>query len=202
MAAHTQSSDKRQIYQEVVRSFGRMARDDFGGRQKPASAIDRLTLDTNLILDFWRQRPRKWAIERLLQLADQGKVDIVVTRYIEEDVPRAPLRERISELPALQIKKTGGLFTFGGSVLGGSDFFGSDAFLNCQRAFAEWRPAQGNPPDPRDWNHLHAHYAKRRDCFLTWDEALLELGAILEAGFPLGAIAPDEYLQRWDEVRQ
>lgn len=187
---------KRELYEELARSFGQQAANDFGGRPKPASAVDRLTLDTNLIQDYWRQRPRKWAIERLLELARKGTVDLVVTRYIEDDIPRAPLRKRLAELPALQIGKTGGLFTFGASTFGGSDFFGSDAFLNCQQAFVGWRPAKGEAPDARDWNHLHAHYAKRRDYFLTWDQALVELGAILEAGFPLGVTSPDQYLQR------
>lgn len=179
----------------MARFFGRKAADDFKGKPKPSRSVDALTVDTNLIQDYWKQRPRKWAIERLLELAREGSVNLVVTRYIEDDVPCSPLRDRIAELPALEIGKTGGLFIIGGSAVGGLDFFGSDAFLNCQAAFAEWRPSKGKRPDGRDWNHLHAHYAQRRDYFLTWDGPLLELGSILEAGFPLGVIKPDEYLR-------
>jgi hypothetical protein len=90
----------------------------------------------------------------------------------------------------------GGLFTLGESALGGRDMLGSQAFLDCKTAFAPWWPSKGRAPDRRDWSHLHAHYVLRRDRFLTWDEPLLELGSILEAGFPLGVCKPDEYLER------
>jgi hypothetical protein len=189
-------------YDVVVRVCGALAADDFGGRPKPHREVDAVTLDTNLLHDYWKDRPRKWAIERLVELAAAGTIDLVVTRYVHDDVPASPLRDRIAELPKLQIGMTGGLFTLDVSPLGGSDFFGSDAFLKCQSALATWRPSSRKPPDGRDWNHLHAHYAKRRDFFLTWDEPLLELGELLQPGFSLGVTRPDAYLQtRGDHVQ-
>ena len=184
------------MFRTVVQVCGKLARDDFGDKAKPPHLVDHLTLDTNVVRDYWDQRPRKQSIEQLLELARAGKVDLVVTGYIDADVPRSPLRDRIAELPTLLIGKTGALFTIGSSAIGGIDFLGSDAFLHCQGGFATWRPsdAKKNPPDNRDWQHLHAHYAKRRDYFLTWDGPLLELGAILEDGFPLGVMKPDTYL--------
>jgi hypothetical protein len=181
-------------FSAIVRAFGESARDDFASRPKPPSAVDLVTLDTNLVHDHWKERPRQWAIEQLLALARNRQIDLVVTRYIRDDVPDRPLHDRLDELPGLKIGMTGGLITFDYSTFGGSDFLGSGAFLDCQRALSEWRPSRGKPPDERDWNHLHAHYAKRRDRFLTWDGPLLELGGLLEEGFPLGVIAPDKYL--------
>jgi hypothetical protein len=173
-----------------------MAANDFAGRPKPESTVDLITIDANLLHDYWKARPRMSIVEQLLDLAAERRVDAVVTRYIHDDIPHKPLSDRLNELPALNVGMTGGLFTVGYSANGGSDFLGSDGFLRCQELLSgTWRPSRGKAPDQRDWNHLHAHYAKRRDYFLTWDEPLRELGALLATGFPIRVIAPDDYLR-------
>jgi hypothetical protein len=176
----------REIAERVVGAFPATSKDE--GREK-------LTLDANLLHDFWKQRPRRWAIESLLELAAAGEVELAVTRYVRADVPHPPLRDRLDELPRLQIRETGGVFQLGISRFGGSDGLGSDEFVAFERALAEsWTPTRGRPPDRRDWLHLHAHHIQGRDRFLTWDEPLLELGELLEPVFRLGVVRPDDYL--------
>jgi hypothetical protein len=123
--------DESLAYEAVVRVCGQLARSDFAGAPKANSEVDQVTLDTNLLHDLWKDRPRRWAIEDLVELAHEGSIALAVTAYVNDDVPYSPLRDRISELPQLNIRVTGGLFTVSESALDGADFFGSEAFSQC-----------------------------------------------------------------------
>lgn len=41
-----------------------------------------LTLDTNLLQEYWKQRDKVQFVEQLLDLAQQGKVDLAVTARV------------------------------------------------------------------------------------------------------------------------
>jgi hypothetical protein len=69
--------------------------------------VEKLTLDTMLLQDYWKQRPRKDAIERLVKLAGQGRVDLAVTARIREDVSNEPLASEIDKLSELNVRETG-----------------------------------------------------------------------------------------------
>ena len=62
--------------------------------------VEKLTLDTMLLQDYRKQRPRKDAIERLVKLAGEGRVDLAVTARIREDVPNEPLASEITDSPS------------------------------------------------------------------------------------------------------
>jgi hypothetical protein len=122
--------------------------------------VDRLTLDANLLHEYWKQRPRKAAVEKLLDLAGAGSVDLAVTRYVLDDFPDSEglLAGRLAELPELRISQTGGVFTLDVSGLDGPDGLGDQDFLDLQyEIVASWPTHEGKPPDGRDWMHLHAH---------------------------------------------
>jgi hypothetical protein len=157
---------------------------------------DKLTLDTNVIQEHWKERPKRHAIEQLVGLAEHGLVDLAVSRYIRVDTPHEPLASRINDLATeLRVNGTGGLFTLGVSSLGGTDRLGSEEFDRFQASLAGWRPANGKVPDQRDWDHLHTHFIHRRDAFLTWDRGVLELGKKLaDSPFRLVVMSPDAYL--------
>ncbi len=158
---------------------------------------DRLTLDTNLVQEHWKRRPKRKVVEALVALAEAGEVDLAVTRYIRADVPREPLASRINDLAAeLNATETGGVFTLDESRLNGPDGLGSQAMLDFQAALGPaWKPKRGQPPDRRDWLHLHAHLIQGRDFFLTWDEGVVELGNELQrAGFAIRVARPEDYL--------
>src|SRR5437879_6211787 len=120
---------------------------------------DQLTLDTNLVQEYWKGQAKQQVVETLVVLAEAGEVDLAVTRYIRADVPREPLPSRINHLAAeLLATETGGVFTLDESRLNGPDGLGSQAMLDFQNALGpNWKPKRGRPPDRRDWLHLHAH---------------------------------------------
>jgi len=82
--------------------------------------MDLLTLDTNVVRDLWRD-DQQWrdAVEQLLALAEAAEVDLVVTRYIHDDVPGGALARRISALDQLGIRRMGGVFQLDVSRLNG-----------------------------------------------------------------------------------
>lgn len=154
-----------------------------------------LALDTDVVRDIWDDDERRAAVDRLIDLASTGEVDLAVTRHVEEDVPRAPLADRIRDLPVLGIRKTGGVFVIGVSRIGGPDGVGSDAFDTWWRQLNALR-TDGEPrlPGATDYHHLHAHYIRGRDVFVTWDTAILRLRAELEATFGIRVMTPSEAL--------
>jgi len=157
--------------------------------------VPRLTLDTNLLLEYWKSQIKRKAAERLLLLAKQGKVDLAVTARIREDVPLPPLAQKLNELSELGINETGSVTRLGNWVLG-RDMLGDEAFNDfwpTAEALAKQRGKK--PPDWRDWDHLHAHYLLRRDVFLTWDEGIICLSEDLKTHFGVVVMRPEAYLQ-------
>jgi hypothetical protein len=156
--------------------------------------MEKLTLDTMLLQDYWKQRPRKDAIQKLIELAREGRVKLAVTARIREDVPNEPLAREIDKLSELDIRETGSVTRLGYWVLG-RDRLGSDDFADYERELGE-RAGKGEKiPDWRDLDHVHAHFLERRDIFLTWDNGILGLAKELRARFGIVVLRPDDYLR-------
>nr|MBA3413568.1 hypothetical protein [Actinomycetota bacterium] len=119
------------------------------------SAPLRLTLDTNLLLELWKQHEKKGHVETLLQLAEQGRVQLAVTARVREDVPAEPLASRLDELPKLGIAETASVARLDFWVLG-RDRLGDDDFVQFEAELAA-SVEPGRKPDWRDLDHLHAH---------------------------------------------
>lgn len=154
-----------------------------------------LTLDTNLILEYWRQRERVAAVEELISLAEANLVDLAVTARIREDIPNPPLAERINQLDELEVVETGSVTRLGSWVLG-RDYLGDETFVEFSERMEQILSERGHrPPDWRDWDHLHSHLLQGRDIFLTWDNQILELRQHLEAEFGIIVMSPEEYLE-------
>jgi hypothetical protein len=158
--------------------------------------VERLTFDTNLLQEYWREQAKRDVVAQLLDLAQTGAAELVVTNRITDDITGGPLAERLRELPEMGIGKIGGVFRIGMSPLGGTDMLGSDLFINLtEQADAELRRrGRTKLPDWRDWDHLHGHFLKHRDVFLSWDKRLIEGASILAKQLPITAMAPDDYL--------
>ena len=156
--------------------------------------IPKLTLDTNLLHEYWKQRGKHKLVERLLLLAEQGKVDLAVTARVHEDVPLPPLAKKLNELPKLNIDEASSVTRLGYWVLG-RDMLGNEAFDDSYSVACTLAQQYGKePPDWRDWDHLHAHYLLRRDVFLTWDEGIICLCKYLRDEFGVVVMRPEEYL--------
>ena len=132
------------------------------------------TLDTNLLQEFWRDQAKAAVVERLLGLARSGQLDLAVTARIREDVPRPPLSDLINELSELNVQEIGSVTRLGHWVLG-RDRLGDDRFIEVSHRLTEELCRRSmQPPDWRDWDHIHAHYLAGRGVFLTWDKRILD----------------------------
>ena len=157
------------------------------------------TLDTNLLLEYWKEQPKAAVVERLLDLAQNGQLDLAVTSRISADVPRPPLSERINDLPELEIREIGSVTRLGYWRLG-VDRFPSEAFSALEhRITGDFRRRGINPPDVRDWDHLHGHFLAGRDAFLTWDKRILDVAPDLQNELGIVVMKPDDYLSIWVE---
>lgn len=155
----------------------------------------KLTLDTNLLLEYWKQQDKREIVKRLLLLAEQGKIDLAVTARVHEDIPQPPLAEKLNELPELHINKTSSVTRWGYWVLG-RDMLGDEAFESFWVIACDLAKQRGKkPPDWRDWDHLHAHYLLQRNVFLTWDEGIICLSKELREQFDVVVMRPEKYLR-------
>jgi len=158
-------------------------------------SVPKLTLDTNLLHEHWKERDKADVVEKLLRLAKHGKVELAVTARVREDIPRPPLADELNELPELQITERSSLARLGYWVLG-RDMLGNQTFEDFRDTASQLAKTRGKtPPDWRDWDHIHAHYLLKRDAFLTWDEGILCLSEELKAKFGITVVKPDDYLQ-------
>jgi hypothetical protein len=160
------------------------------------TAVTRVTLDTDVIRDYWERRPGWEDVEKLLDLAAAGEIELAVTERIHDDIPRPPLSERIGELPTLEILKTAtaarlDTWTLGHHMLGDEDF------VAAARQITDDMAKTMNPdklPDWRDWDHVHAHYLLRRDVFITKDKKLRMAVNQLPEEIPIVIMTPAEFL--------
>ncbi len=159
-------------------------------------SIPKLTLDTNLLIEYWKRQKKMDIVESLLELAKLGKVDLAVTRRIRQDIPKPELSNRLNDLPELQIAETGSIIRLGYWLLDGREMFGDETFNDFLPTAVELAKQRGRtPPDWRDWDHLHAHYLLQRDVFLTWDDGIICLSKELIDNFDINVNRPEEYLR-------
>ena len=71
-----------------------------------------VTLDTNVLEEYWREQDNAAVAESLLDLAMRRQVDLAITSRIYADIPDLPLANRINDLPALNVKKIGSPLSF------------------------------------------------------------------------------------------
>ena len=157
--------------------------------------MDALTLDSNILLEYWKNQERTPVVKQLLALARTGAVSLMVTARIHEGVPDDPLAREIGRLPELGITKGPSVTRLDYWVLG-RDMLGSDAFVATEQELSDELRRKGHtPPDFRDWDHLHAHLLQGRDVFLTWDRRVLDIRDALRARFGVRVMMPEEYLR-------
>ena len=155
------------------------------------------TLDTNVLVEHWKDRNKAAITRTLLDLAKSGLLDLAVTSRIREDIPDPPLADRIAELRALQVQQIGSVFVLGLSALGGGDMLADDEFPEVMAQIEDLFNEQGrvrNRPDWRDWQHVWGHYLKGRDVFLTWDRPILDAATELKAKLGIVVMKPEDLL--------
>jgi hypothetical protein len=159
----------------------------------------RVTLDTNVLQEYWIDRAKKAVVERLLALAAIKDIDLAITARVREDIPERPLASEIDALPELGVHETGSVTRLDYWVLD-RDHLGSEEF-EAFRLGLESARKEGDPrlPDWRDWDHLHAHMLQGRTVFLTWDGPILRLGDVLQDRFAIRVQTPEDFLAELDK---
>ena len=162
------------------------------------------TLDTNLLVEYWKNQAKAAVVEGLLELARNGQLDLAVTARIREDIPQPPLSDRINKLPEISVQEIGTVMRLGVGVLG-RDSLGDGGFIDvADQLTDEFSRRSTNPPDWRDWDHVpHAmereerHYLAGRDVFLTWDKRILDVAYELQNKLGVTVMKPEDYLRGW-----
>ena len=141
----------------------------------------RATLDTNLILEYWKLQQKSEIIAKLFELAESGVVELAATARIREDIG---------------ITETGSVTRLGSWRIG-KDRLAALDFIDFSTTVSELAATTGErEPDWRDWDHLHAHYLQGRDVFLTWDKALLALAEGLSSEFGIIVLTPERFIEQ------
>lgn len=153
--------------------------------------VDQLTLDTDLIREWFDQDQRVGAVEDLLELSDRALIDLAVTARIHQDIWFGELAERLAELGDLGISMTGSVTRVGFWEIGRDRLADPD--------FVDWvHNLSVKEPDWRDFDHLHAHMLEGRDFFLTWDSKIRHFAKELSTLWGVDVRKPEDYLaERW-----
>ena len=106
-----------------------------------------LTLDTSLLLEYWKDQNKRAVVERLIDLSRGAHVDLVVTARIREDVPRPPLSERIDQLAELNVQEGPSVARLDFWGLG-RDVLGDDVFVAVSQQLNEELARLGPPARP------------------------------------------------------
>lgn len=160
----------------------------------------KVTLDTNILQEYWKKQDKVRVVEKLLNLSENGEFDLAVTTRISEDIPHPPLSNRINQLPELGVQQIGAPFRLDRSfsLLSGKDVLGSEEFSKFSYSLMFTLKQKGrkdkNIPDWRDWDHIQGHYLAKRDVFLTWDKAVLECAKELEEEFGVVLMRPEDFI--------
>ena len=157
-----------------------------------------VTLDTNVVREWWDNRSRVEHVEELLELGKNFEIDLAVTRRIHDDVPNQPLAAKINDLPNLLIHEIGAVMRLNNWEVG-IDTLGVTEFVNfiesIQTSDEFNHMNKDNRPDWRDWDHIHTHYRYSRNYFLTWDGGILHFKKAFE-DFGIKVMKPEEYLSQ------
>lgn len=154
-----------------------------------------VTLDTNVIREWWCDQAKMSVVDQLIELSSNGHLDLAITTRIRADIPHPPLSARIESLPALDIGEIGTAFRLGVSRLGGADtLVGGELWGRFNKLMNEERPTGKKAPDWRDQDHLFGHFKSSRDVFLTWDRGILNMAGSLKDKLGLVVKTPEEFL--------
>lgn len=157
-----------------------------------------VTLDTNVVREWWDNRSKIEYVEKLLELGKKFEIDLAVTRRIRDDVPNQPLAAKINDLPNLLIHEIGAVMRLnnweaGIDTIGITEFVSFIELIENSDEFNHMN--KDKRPDWRDWDHIHTHYRYSRNYFLTWDGRVLHFKKAFE-DFGIKVMKPEEYLSQ------
>ena len=142
-----------------------------------------ITLDTNCIIDLQDNQAKEFrlAMERLIQLAEDQRLDLAVTTRVESEAKDEPTIDAYRGLiSSRRIKVIGsttrlGYWRLGVDLLPDEGVWKSIARAVCPNRDPEFmfRSKGKLPKDSIDIDHLYGHLQSQRDFFVTRDGRLL-----------------------------
>ncbi len=157
-----------------------------------------VTLDTNVVREWWENRSKVEHVETLIELGKKFKIDLAVTGRIHDDVPKQPLAAKINDLPNLLIDEIGAIIRIN-NWKPGTDIGGITEFANfigsIERSDKFDHMSEKRRPSWCDWDHIHTHYRYGRNYFLTWDGGILHFQKEFEE-FGIKVMKPEDYLSQ------
>ena len=154
----------------------------------------KVTLDTNILQEYWKKQANVRVVEKVLKLAENGELDLAVTTRISEDITHPPLSNHINQLPELGVQQIGASARWDVSRWD-EDYFADPEFSDYLDSLVCKDKNEGrNPPDWRDRDHIQGHYIAKRDIFLTWDKAILAWASKLKEKFGVVLMRPEDFI--------
>lgn len=157
-----------------------------------------VTLDTNVVREWWENRSKVKHMETLIELGKKFEIDLAVTGRIHDDVPNQPLAAKINDLPNLLIDEIGAVIRID-NWKQGIDTGGITEFVNfigsIETSDKFNHMSKKRQPDWRDWDHIHTHYRYGRNYFLTWDRGILHFQKEFTE-FGIKVMKPEDYLSQ------
>jgi hypothetical protein len=158
----------------------------------------KVTLDTSILLELWKDQDKRAVVERLLRVAEEKGLDLAITARVREDIPEEPPASKINTLSDIGVEESGSVTRLDHWELN-RDQLGSDALTDFWLRLESDRKEGGDKlPDWRDQDHLHAHMLQGRTVFVTWDGPILELRQVLQERFGIRVQGPEEFLEEID----
>ena len=80
---------------------------------------------------------------------------------------------------------------------------GSDEFLETTDHIESVFDKEGRVkkrPNWKDWDHLHGHFLKKRDVFLTWDGPILDAATELKEQLGIVVMKPEDFVATLPEL--
>ncbi len=157
-----------------------------------------VTLDTNVIIEWWDNQDKVEYVEKLLELGKKFEIDMAVTRRIHDDLIKRSSTDEINDLPNQLIHEIGAVarlnnWKVGIDTVGISEFMDFIGSIEISDAFNHMN--KDKRPDWRDWDHIHTHYRYGRNYFLTWDSRISYFKNEFE-NFGIRVMKPEEYLSQ------
>ena len=154
----------------------------------------KVTLDTSVLLELWKDQDKRAVVERLLAVAGEKGLDLTITARVRDDVPDGALASRINMLSDIGVEESGSVTRLDHWQLG-RDQLSCQAFTDLWLQLeSDWKEGDASLPDWRDQDHLHAHMLQERTVFLTWDRPILRLSQVLQDRFGIRVQTPEDFL--------
>jgi len=166
----------------------------------------KITLDTNCIIYYVEKHQECYkALKRIIELGEEGHIDIAVTTRVvadkDQDTNKIRKHKHLEDFSKFPCIGTGGRYDF--SRYDSGDFYVGNEYVKKENELIKiiFGEIKGNAKKVHremcDVDHLMGHIYSQRDIFLTYDNEILKKKDLLEKEFNLTVQEPEEFLKNF-----